>query len=117
MTAPTLETLGWTPAWAEAFAPHREAGLVPARVTLEHNYIFRVLADDGEHLAEAAGRLKHRAEGRAELPVVGDCVAVRPGDPASRAQIPPCFPAWRLQRRLQTAKRKSKWWRPMSTAF
>jgi|RhiMethySRZTD1v2_1073278.scaffolds.fasta_scaffold106229_2 ribosome biogenesis GTPase len=92
MTAPTLETLGWTSAWAEAFAPHRDAGLVPARVTLEHNHIFRVLAGDGEHLAEAAGRLKHRAEGRAELPVVGDWVAVRPGDAGSRAQIMAVLP-------------------------
>ena len=48
MTAPTLETLGWTSAWAEAFAPHRDAGLVPARVTLEHNHICDLLAHQND---------------------------------------------------------------------
>ena len=64
----------------------RAAGRVPGRVSLEHNHVFRVMTADGEHLAETAGRLKHRATARRELPVVGDWVALRP-DPGGRWQI------------------------------
>ena len=52
-----LEELGWTPRFAEAFEPHRARGLFPARVSLEHTHIYRVLSTDGERLARVAGRL------------------------------------------------------------
>ena len=60
---------------------------MPARVVLEHNHVFRVRTAAGEVLAESAGRMKHRAEKRTELPVVGDWVAVRLGDGGTRSQI------------------------------
>ncbi|HXT71877.1 MAG TPA: ribosome small subunit-dependent GTPase A [Vicinamibacterales bacterium] len=72
-----LSTLGWDQAADAAFGPHREQGLVPGRVSLEHNHIYRVMTGDGERLAEAAGRIKYLASGRNELPAVGDWVAVR----------------------------------------
>ena len=53
--------------------------LVPGRIALEHNHLYRVLTEEGERLAEAAGRIKHQATGRNELPAVGDWVALRPG--------------------------------------
>ena len=84
--------LGWTLARDEAFAPWTAAGLVPGRVSLEHNHVFRVLTGDAEWLAEAAGRLRHAATGRAELPVVGDWVAVRPPSPGGRARIEAVLP-------------------------
>ena len=43
----------------EQFAEHRPAGLIPARVSLEHTHIYRVLGGDGEWLARVAGRLRH----------------------------------------------------------
>jgi ribosome biogenesis GTPase / thiamine phosphate phosphatase len=76
-----LNDLGWTEILEKAFEPYRSAGLAPARVALEHNHVYRVLTTEGESLAETAGRIKHRAAGRHELPVVGDWVALRP-DPA-----------------------------------
>jgi ribosome biogenesis GTPase len=57
--------------------PYGRAGLVPGRVVLEHNHVFRVATATGEHLAESAGKLKHEADERLQLPVVGDWVALR----------------------------------------
>lgn len=87
----SLAKLGWTAAREMAFAPHAAAGLVPGRVIVEHNHVYRVLTADGEQLAEAAGRLKHLAEGRRMLPVVGDWVAVRP-DPGGRSLVREVLP-------------------------
>ena len=72
----TLDDLGWTPRLVELFEPYRTAGLTPARVSLEHTHIYRVLSADGERLARVAGRLRHTAKTRAEFPAVGDWVAV-----------------------------------------
>ena len=36
------------------------AGLVPGRVSLEHNHVYRILTAGGECLAEAAGRLARK---------------------------------------------------------
>jgi ribosome biogenesis GTPase len=76
MTSHDLAVLGWTPDRAQAFAPLAVTGLVPGRVSLEHNHVYRVLTADGEHLAEAAGRIKYQASGRHELPAVGDWVGL-----------------------------------------
>ena len=77
-----LAVLGWDARWAEAFAEHAAAGLVPARVAIEYNHIFRLLSADGEIAAQHAGRLLHEATGRHMLAAVGDWVAVdaRPGE-------------------------------------
>jgi ribosome biogenesis GTPase len=87
-----LESLGWDDRWDEAFASLRAEGLEPCRVVLEHNHVYRVLGAHGEWLAEAAGRLKHRAERRLDLPAVGDWVAVRPDPAGGRALIKAVLP-------------------------
>lgn len=87
-----LTPLGWSPEWEAAFAPLGAAGLVPGRVALEHNHVYRVLTGEGEQLAEAAGRLRFRAGGRHELPAVGDWVAVRPGARGARWRIEAILP-------------------------
>jgi len=74
----TLTELGWNDGFAAAFEPWRsKAHVHPGRVAIEFNQIFRIYVEDGELDAVTAGRLKHRARGRAELPAVGDWVAVR----------------------------------------
>ena len=83
----TLDALGWSLARAKEFEPFAAKGLVPARVSLEHNHVFRVLTGEGERLAETAGRVKHRAEGRHALPVVGDWIALRVDQAGERDQI------------------------------
>ena len=82
-----LERLGWTAERAAAFATFAEAGLAPGRVALEHNHVFRVLTAEGERLAESAGKLKHDADERLNLPVVGDWVALRLDPSGGRSQI------------------------------
>jgi ribosome biogenesis GTPase len=87
VTDEALRRLGWNEARQSEFAPLAAAGLVAGRVSLEHNHVYRVLTDAGERLAEAAGRLKHEAGGRDELPVVGDWVGLRVDRSSERAQI------------------------------
>jgi ribosome biogenesis GTPase / thiamine phosphate phosphatase len=82
----TLEDLGWTPRFAAAFDAHRAEGVRPARVSLEHTHIYRVVAPEGESLARVSGRLRHDAGGRADFPAVGDWVVVEaaPGEGDAR---------------------------------
>ena len=78
MTEPAqLANLGWNDALEAAFGQHRTEGLLPGRVSLEHNHVYRVLTAEGERLAEAAGKIKYEATGRNELPAVGDWVGLR----------------------------------------
>ena len=87
-----LATLGWDAAWDAAFEEHRAAGLVPGRVTVQHRGAYDVLTDAGEIRAGLPGRARHEAESLADLPVVGDWVALEPaadrGAPIVRAVLP-----------------------------
>ena len=87
-----LSALGWDAAWSLAFAPFAEDGLVPARVAIEFNHIYRVYAEAGEWQAQQAGRMRHRAEGRGQLSAVGDWVAVRPTPGEAMATIEAILP-------------------------
>ena len=73
-----LHELGWDAEWARVFAPYAADGLVPARVAIEFNYIYRLYAESGELQAQHAGRMRHQAEGRENRSAVGDWVAVLP---------------------------------------
>ena len=73
-----LTDLGWNDRCAADFeALHLGADVAPGRVVIEFNYLYRVWTGEGELETTAAGRLKHRAERRSDMPVVGDWVAVR----------------------------------------
>jgi ribosome biogenesis GTPase len=81
MTA--LQELGWNESIAHAYGQWTDTLHVsPGRVLIEFNYIYRVFIEGGEIDAVLAGRLKHRASSRGELPAVGDWVVVRrqPGE-------------------------------------
>ena len=64
----------------------------PGRVAIEFNQNFRIYVDEGEIDAVTAGRLKHRARGRTELPAVGDWVAVRKRPEEDRGVIQTVLP-------------------------
>lgn len=87
-----LQDLGWDAAWQEAFAPFAAAGLVPARVGIEFNYIYRVHAEVGELQAQHAGRLRHEASSKVELSAVGDWVAILPTAGEATATIEAVLP-------------------------
>jgi len=88
-----LTSLGWTDALQAAFAPHAADRLVPARVSVAYGATFRVVTEDGEHLADSTGKMRHEAQGRRDLPAVGDWVAVKPATAAGgRATIQAILP-------------------------
>lgn len=87
-----LRTLGWDDTIAQQFAPHADKGLVPARIILEHQHIYRVQTADADTLAHVAGGMRHRAAGRHEFPAVGDWVALKPPTPGHRAVIQAILP-------------------------
>ena len=88
----TLGELGWDTGFSTAFDALGEPGLIPARVGIEHNHFYRVLTAGGELVAQAAGRLRHRAAGQDELPAVGDWVAVTVGAHDGKATIRAVLP-------------------------
>src|SRR5215218_423036 len=95
-----LQHIGWTSRFEELFEPYRSAGLIPARVSLEHTHIYRVHTGHQEWLARVAGRLRHQASARADFPVVGDWVAVEPPAASGDARIKAVLPrASRFSRR------------------
>jgi ribosome biogenesis GTPase / thiamine phosphate phosphatase len=77
-----LDSLGWMPTFEDQFAPHAADGLEPARVAVEHRGAYLLYTARGEQPAELAGRLRHAAAARGELPAVGDWVAASPSEPA-----------------------------------
>lgn len=88
-----LAELGWNDARAEQFAPFSgKADVRPGRVAIEFNHNYRLYVDGDEIEAIAAGRLKHQAESRSELPAVGDWVVVRMRSDEDRGSIQAILP-------------------------
>jgi ribosome biogenesis GTPase len=89
---PDLATLGWDDGWSAAFEKHRAAGLFPGRIAVPHRGAYDVMTEKGETRARLPGRARHDAESLAELPVVGDWVALEPAAasdaPTIRAVLP-----------------------------
>ena len=79
MQAPlfTLHDLGWDDGFAAAFESFEDDELVPARVAAQHRGGYDVLTEGGERRVRVTGRLRHEAASAAELPAVGDWVALR----------------------------------------
>jgi ribosome biogenesis GTPase len=73
----SLQSLGWDSRLEQAFASFRDPGLAPGRVAREDRDRYLVLDGAAPRPAELAGRLRHEARSRAELPAVGDWVALR----------------------------------------
>jgi ribosome biogenesis GTPase / thiamine phosphate phosphatase len=106
----SLFALGWDDSFVRAFAPFSAAGLVPARVSIQHKHAFELLSAHGASEAECTGRLLHLTASPGDLPAVGDWVAVRfragesPSDAAAdpRADIHAVLP-----RRTKFSRRAS----------
>ena len=79
----SLNPLGWNATLEDHFTPYRGRGLAPARVAREDRDRYLLFDERGERTARNAGRLRHEARGRTELPTVGDWVAVRVGTGAT----------------------------------
>jgi ribosome biogenesis GTPase len=75
-----LASLGWDDQLARDFQSLHAPGAVPARVIAEHRDRYVVRTAQGERAAVLAGRLRHQARSREDLPATGDWVAVDEGD-------------------------------------
>ncbi len=89
----TLDMLGWGEDFARAMEQLGHADWYPARIIRETRINFTVLAQGkGDHEVVPSGKLWHEAPGDADLPTVGDWVAVDPGQgedlPVIRALLP-----------------------------
>jgi ribosome biogenesis GTPase len=87
-----LLELGWDDGWARVFEPQAAEGVVPARVAIEFNHIFRLYAASGELQAQHSGRLLHHAAGRDQLAAVGDWVVALTGQGEGTATIETILP-------------------------
>ncbi len=85
------DVLGWTPELEEAFKPFARKGFVPGRLIRETKINFTALLFDGTDLdAIVSGKLWYDAESDADLPAVGDWVAIdqKGEDPIIQAILP-----------------------------
>ena len=94
----TLQHLGWDSDFEAAFAPHRAKGWAPARLIRESPINFGAFLGDGDEIdCVLCGRVWHAATCDADLPAVGDWVALELGhdnhDHVIRAILPrkSCF--------------------------
>ena len=71
-----LQALGYSPRWQALFEPHAMGGLTPARVIRGDRGSVLVATADGIVRAAPSPRLLRSASGAADLPAVGDWVAV-----------------------------------------
>jgi ribosome biogenesis GTPase len=100
----TLRELGWSSFFDENFGAHAAAGLVPARVAVEHRGAYVIYGESGELVAELAGKmqgdyvrhdpgkLKFAPRVVAGLPAIGDWIAVSVRSDERRATIHATLP-------------------------
>ena len=83
-----LTTLGWDETRAEQFETFAADGLIPGRIAVQHRGAYDVLVEPGELRCDVAGRLYDESRSPADLPAVGDWVAVayRPEEDAGTVQ-------------------------------
>jgi len=82
-----LIDLGWNKFFERHFEQFRNQGLVPARIAREHKGLYFIFSQYGELSARISGKLRHNIKSRAELPAVGDWVAVQPRPDEHKATI------------------------------
>jgi len=98
----TLEDLGWNASFAKHFEPYAAEGWKPARLIRDNKISYGALLDDGsggydELEVILSGKVYHDAATDADLPAVGDWVALDVGkegtDTVIRARLPrqTCF--------------------------
>src|SRR4030095_14760608 len=87
MNTSDLTNFGWDEFSESAFQPYAANGYACGRVALEYKDCYRIYSEWGEVRGEIAGRLRHEALDRGELPVVGDWVVIRPHPESGKVTI------------------------------
>lgn len=88
----TLDDLGWNAAFEKEFQPFYKKRWKPGRLIRDNKITYGALLDGGEELEVVmSGNVYHAAECDAELPAVGDWVAIDTGseidEPVIRARL------------------------------
>src|ERR1700692_3557691 len=73
-TVHSLDDLGWDPFFDQQVTDEERGRWKPARVVWEGRERYRLSTGEAEWRAELAGRIRHAAVSRAELPAIGDWV-------------------------------------------
>jgi ribosome biogenesis GTPase / thiamine phosphate phosphatase len=92
MSFENLTSYGWNEEWTTHFQPFVGEGCYAGRVVLEYNQFYRVVTNEGEILAETTGKLRHEATSRADMPAVGDWVALKKRPDQQYARIHAILP-------------------------
>jgi ribosome biogenesis GTPase len=81
-TVHALDDLGWDPFFDQQVADEERAQWTPARVVWEGRERYRLSTGEAAWRADLAGRIRHAATSRADLPAIGDWVlaALRPAE-------------------------------------
>src|ERR1044071_1540771 len=87
-----LSNYGWDEFFETHFQTYSADDYKAGRVVLEYNHLYRVYTEQGELLADVAGKLRLEAASRADLPVVGDWVVVQPRSEEGKATIHAVLP-------------------------
>lgn len=89
----TLKDIGWNDHFAAEFDKVSKKGWIPGRLIRETKINYSALLDEGDELdVVLSGKLWHQASCDAELPAVGDWVAIDPGKPGDEAVIKALLP-------------------------
>jgi ribosome biogenesis GTPase len=92
MHSNNLETLGWDEFFERHFQPYAANGFTAGRVASEYKNSYLVYSESGKVFGEIAGRLRHEAVDRRDLPVVGDWVVIRPSPDNDKVTIHAVLP-------------------------
>jgi ribosome biogenesis GTPase len=69
-----LEDFGWNSHFEGHCARHQNNNLIPARVSFQGKGVYRLVSEQGEFWAEAAGVFRNEAPGSGNIPICGDWV-------------------------------------------
>ncbi len=84
----TLQELGWNEQFEGDFRPYRKKHWLPGRLIRDNKIRYGALFEGGEELEVVmSGKVYYEAETNAQLPAVGDWVAVDRGTPGEEAVI------------------------------
>jgi ribosome biogenesis GTPase len=87
-----LAAFGWDEFFAAHFQQYAAANFAAGRVALEYKHFYRVHTEWGDVLAETAGKFRHDALNRSDLPAVGDWVVIRPRPEGDKVMIHAVLP-------------------------
>ena len=92
MSINNLTAFGWGEFFESNFQPYAADGYAAGRVALEYKHLYRLYTESGEVLGEIAGKLRHEALDRGDLPVVGDWVVIKPCPESGKVTIHAVLP-------------------------